>query len=88
MTSRELTARQKKNSHDKGERGIKSQEKKVDSCLMTGFGVWFLSGMEEDSENGGKRRAVRTKTVSTLASLSKLQQHLTPTPQQPHGNSN
>jgi len=49
---------------------------------------------KEDGEKGGKKKGTEKrsrKTVSTLVSLSKLQQqqqHLKPTPQQPHGNSN
>ena len=92
MTSRELTARQRKNSHDKGERGIRSHDKittkKVDSCFMTGFGVVFSNGKEERK---GRKEQRSKKKVSTLVSLSKLQQqqqHLKLTPQQPHGNSN
>ena len=47
MTSRELAARHKKNSHDRGERVmIKSKQ----NCFMTGFGVWFLNGKEEEQK--------------------------------------
>jgi len=70
MTSRELTARQKKNSHDKveRERGMIKSKQKVDSCFMTGFGVWFLNGKEEEKKiakreerENEKRRGVKKK---------------------------
>jgi len=64
MTSRELTARQKKNSHDKvskARKGHKSHNKKVDSCFMTGFGVRFLDGKEEEEKMAKREEREKEK---------------------------